>query len=766
MEIRNLLISKNKINYSLMRALEKKVKKTKIYLLVGAALSVMTAQAFGASTLLNKPGTHTQTFDDVDVRLDTPSTGFYNSVGNKTAMYTLLAAVGASDGKTSNTIFVGGENTKSIVIDATAKLTDFWTSTAAVFAQAKGAKVEIQAKDSVSIISNDIGILGQSNSETTTRPENVASISIKSSNISIDATNVAVMAFSNSKIDLSASESIYLNAASAIDTRGNSLININADNLAKKVTIVGDVVFETPNAPGDAQNSGKIINSEVNINLTTAESSWTGRSYQFYRVQNADGSYSDVENVELNADPYHGNVSDFVLSMSNGAKWDVTGNSFVNTASVTDGASINIVQNKESSGTVLNAESITLRDGTLNVADTQATVTVNKLTGSGEILLAVASDEKGGFTSGTVTATDAVGAKLALTATGVTADDFEDAQTAMQFLGDKVSVADATVNKTVEEGAINGAITETVVNGQSQGVEQTENTKLSAFGSVAALSAFQWRHDMNDLTKRMGELRTSPEGIGTWARLYGSEQEYGALQAKNTSIQVGSDVDVGMGWKVGAAFSYTDGNATYADGDADNKAYGLGIYGTWMAENGQFVDLIAKYSRLDTDFALNGMNGGFDNNAYSVSAEYGWHLKLGEYAFVEPQAELTYGQVLGDTFTTGNGVKVEQDDFDAFIGRIGVRGGFHFPDNKGVVYVRASVLHDFEGESTAVASLVSDSNVSKGIYEDLGGTWYEVGVGANFNVTDNTYTYVDLEKTSGGEVKENWRWNVGLRHTF
>ncbi len=652
------------------------------------------------------------------------------------------------------------------MIDATAELDDFWNSTAGVFAQAKGAKVEIQAKDSVSIISNDIGILGQSNSETTTRPENVASISIKSSNISIDATNVAVMAFSNSKIDLSASESIYLNAASAIDTRGNSLININADNLAKKVTIVGDVVFETPNAPGDAQNSGKIINSEVNINLTTADSSWTGRSYQFYRVQNADGSYSDVENVELNADPYHGNVSDFVLSMSNGAKWDVTGNSFVNTASVTDGASINIVQNKESSGTVLNAESITLRDGTLNVADTQATVTVNKLTGSGEILLAVASDEKGGFISGTVTATDAVGAKLALTATGVTADDFEDAQTAMQFLGDKVSVADATVNKTVEEGAINGAITETVVNGQSQGVEQAENTKLSAFGSVAALSAFQWRHDMNDLTKRMGELRTSPEGIGTWARLYGSEQEYGALQAKNTSIQVGSDVDVGMGWKVGAAFSYTDGNATYADGDADNKAYGLGIYGTWMAENGQFVDLIAKYSRLDTDFALNGMNGGFDNNAYSVSAEYGWHLKLGEYAFVEPQAELTYGQVLGDTFTTGNGVKVEQDDFDAFIGRIGVRGGFHFPDNKGVVYVRASVLHDFEGESTAVASLVSDSNVSKGIYEDLGGTWYEVGVGANFNVTDNTYTYVDLEKTSGGEVKENWRWNVGLRHTF
>ena len=357
---------------------------------------------------------------------------------------------------------------------------------------------------------------------------------------------------------------------------------------------------------------------------------------------------------------------------------------------------------------------------------------------------------------------------LTVTDPTLNADTVKDSDKVLAALNGAVSTTTGEITQTnrIEEGAIKGAITETVVGGQSQGVVQAENTKLSAFGSVAALSAFQWRHDMNDLTKRMGELRTSPEGIGTWARLYGSEQEYGALQAKNTSIQVGSDVDVGMGWKVGAAFSYTDGNATYADGDADNKAYGLGIYGTWMAENGQFVDLIAKYSRLDTDFALNGMNGGFDNNAYSVSAEYGWHLKLGEYAFVEPQAELTYGQVLGDTFTTGNGVKVEQDDFDAFIGRIGVRGGFHFPDNKGVVYVRASVLHDFEGESTAVASLVNDSSVRSGIHEDLGGTWYEVGVGANFNVTDNTYTYVDLEKTSGGEVKENWRWNVGLRHTF
>ena len=72
-------------------------------------------------------------------------------------------------------------------------------------------------------------------------------------------------------------------------------------------------------------------------------------------------------------------------------------------------------------------------------------------------------------------------------------------------------------------------------------------------------------------------LRTEPKPA-----YYGSEQEYGSqnLEARNTSIQVGSDLDVGAGWKVGAAFSYTAGSATYDEGDADSKSYGLGIYGT------------------------------------------------------------------------------------------------------------------------------------------------------------------------------------------
>lgn len=294
-------------------------------------------------------------------------------------------------------------------------------------------------------------------------------------------------------------------------------------------------------------------------------------------------------------------------------------------------------------------------------------------------------------------------------------------------------------------------------------VVQKANEKIEAVKTLSVLSALQWRHDMNDLMKRMGELRTSPEGIGGWARVYGSEQAHDGIDMKNASVQVGADADVDMGWKAGAAFSYTDGSSDMTAGSADHKAYGLAAYGTWLGEGGHFVDLIAKVSRLETDYGIKGTSGSFENNAFSLSAEYGRHFELAGGAFVEPQVEVTWGRIMGDDFLNSEGVRIEQDDFDSLIGRMGVRAGFNFPKDKGLVYARASVLHDFKGESEAVASLGAKS---VRMSDDIGGTWGEFGVGANFRLTPATYTYVDLERTTGGEVSEMWRWNVGVRHVF
>ena len=63
----------------------------------------------------------------------------------------------------------------------------------------------------------------------------------------------------------------------------------------------------------------------------------------------------------------------------------------------------------------------------------------------------------------------------------------------------------------------------------------------------------------------------------------------------------------------------------------------------------------------------------------------GYHWKLNDTFYVEPQAELAYGFVKGDDFTGANDVRVEQDDFQTLVGRLGARIGASFADGAGTV---------------------------------------------------------------------------------
>ena len=86
------------------------------------------------------------------------------------------------------------------------------------------------------------------------------------------------------------------------------------------------------------------------------------------------------------------------------------------------------------------------------------------------------------------------------------------------------------------------------------------------------------------------------------------------------------------------------------------------------------------------------------------------------------------------------------------------------PANKGDVYVRAAVAHEFLGDATMNSSI----NGNRALAVELDGkdTWVEFGLGANFNVNESTYVYADVERTEGAAIDEDWRANVGVRFAF
>ena len=553
---------------------------------------------------------------------------------------------------------------------------------------------------------------------------------------------IAMAVWSEGELEINGN--LEVNAATVLAVRGKSLTNINAENDASKVIkLNGDINFNY-----NKETSGTPVNAVVNINLANEQSFLNGNIV--INGVNIPNGYDEVNAMNL--------------GLSNGGTWIVPKNTMDYPGA---DAAINL----------------TMDGGVISVEDYQHVVPVRVFKGTGGTLNLAASVESGSLKTAQIAIKDiaqtrarAAGPSFEVMYTGVNADTVTEemvkaADAPITYAGNSSAVLPgATVNQIVTEGDIRGALTVATTydaNGDVADVStsQTQNSKLDAFGSVNALSAMTWRHEMNSLSKRMGELRDAPAGVGTWARYYGSEMEYGDqnLTSKNNTIQMGSDYTIGD-WKVGVAANYTDGESSYNNGSADSKNYGLAVYGTWFVPCGAYVDLIAKYSRLDNDFALNGMDGSYENNAFSVSAETGYRFEfLDGGLFVEPQMGVSYGRIMGDDFTAKNGVRIEQDDYDSLIGRVGVRTGFKFPKDKGLIYARVSGVYDFQGEMDAVAS---KDGLKQNITEDLGGAWLEFGVGANFNWTNNTYSYIDVERTNGGDVKENYRFNVGIRHTF
>ena len=313
-------------------------------------------------------------------------------------------------------------------------------------------------------------------------------------------------------------------------------------------------------------------------------------------------------------------------------------------------------------------------------------------------------------------------------------------------------------NFTVEEGEVMGAAT---LNSDGT-ITTTANQGNTGIKDIVATGLISWRYEMNDMNKRMGELRNANGEHGVWVRMVRGETEYNSVKNQYNQYQLGYDekLSVDPSWTVGVALSYTEADNNFSKGTGESTNKALSIYGSKLNDDGTFIDLIAKYARLENDFDLGTAKGDYDTNGYSFSAEYGKRIQQGNGLWIEPQVELTYGQVDGATYMVG-GRTVNQDNMESLIGRVGFSLGKDI--SKGNVYARASYLYDFEGETSAT---FSKDAATDSFEQDLGGGWWEVGVGANINLSKATYIYADIEKTFGGEVDTNWQWNLGVRYSF
>lgn len=664
---------------------------------------------------------------------------------------TTFVGIRATDGATLN---LGGDETKNINVSVSENGSALVSSSpiaiginAIKFNGQSAPELFVSAENLVvNVHSEDGAAYGiQVGNGTVGSTDKKATLVINAKNTLINATSGREGGYAHgivaqSEGQLAINGNLEVNSENVISARGDAVIRINESG-TNTVVLNGDIDFNY-----SAGSSGTKIDADVLVNLTGASSQWTGN------VQRSHDTEPTADKAQ---------VTGFKLIVADNAQWNPT-----------------IITRDDTAGVVpIAVNSLTLNDGIINITKAEdQKVAIETLQGSGGTVNVAATTNGTTITSAQLQVTNEVtGAPhLTVNAVGLTSDEITNQKEAMEsFYASALNLAegsDATATLNIVEGGAAGALTAEVAKDGSMVVKEAQNTVNSSLIDIAASNYLFFRTQMNDVSARLGDLRSMPKTAGAWVRYYGGKNKYssGNMSEKYNTVQLGGDGFINDNFYLGGTFSYTHGDGDLRNGSTDDKNFNFGIYGGWLGDSGQFVDVIIKRHRVKSDFSLyNTMgrnSGSFHNWGTSASVEAGWRLQCPDTGFyVEPQAELQFGRLDSVDYKTNKGVKVEQDGIDSFVGRAGVAVGYTFPENKGNAYAKASVLHDWKGE---VKSTFSSNGAKRTYRDDLGGTWGEFAVGGTFNPTKNISAYGQVKTSAGSPVRNPWQVSIGVRYSF
>ena len=564
-------------------------------------------------------------------------------------------------------------------------------------------------------------------------------------NGAVDVDNMDVngtMAVLTDKLDVADTTNINANLQFRAESGNSKLNNINLNNASLQVggeslTITGDMNvtgsearFET----WDYDNTNGDKKIEVQGNMTLEEgasllitnSTGAGSSFEANNIILNEGStLSNSERYASSLDDYTDAFNNFSVTILKGTNATIVNDGNMDIGTL-DGTDNNIEVH--------------------NLDKAQITIVTNKSTG------------------------------LQVTGTSEATDNFDQNNIlgSLQDLADTVSIGSGNQLDSVlaQESDIIGettALVDEYGNIIANTVIEKGHIANEGITELANVAFMAWRAENDEMHQRMGELRSSKGEAGIWARMKRGESKYGDMDIKNqySTYQLGYDEKVGdSNWYIGGAISRTEGKSSFATGSGENQSTGFTVYGTYVADDGQYVDLSAKYARLDNEFDVFGRSGiestgDYRNNGYAFSAEYGKRIEAGNDFWVEPQVQLTYGHLSSANYTTSRDVRVTQDAMDSVVGRLGFAAGKDI--GAGNVYVKASYLYDFDGDTNVK---MTDGKNSAVYDQDLGGGWFEVGIGTNINLSETSHLYFDVEKTYGGDIETPWQWNAGVRFDF
>lgn len=204
-------------------------------------------------------------------------------------------------------------------------------------------------------------------------------------------------------------------------------------------------------------------------------------------------------------------------------------------------------------------------------------------------------------------------------------------------------------------------------------IEKVLSEKSNALVSLRQAQLALVESNLEGLHQRLGELKNGEKG-NVWVRNVNSRNDFASTRTAIDShssgfeqdvhtVQLGADAaltdNIRLGGFVGNARSDVDFDGEYGSGKV--KTQSLGLYGTYLADNGFYWDNVAKYEYVKSESASTGKR---KYNAYTLSTEIGRIHQLGQGWTVTPQIQAAWTRLSSQS---------DEERLSALTARAGVR---------------------------------------------------------------------------------------------
>ncbi|HID7484218.1 TPA: autotransporter outer membrane beta-barrel domain-containing protein [Morganella morganii] len=604
---------------------------------------------------------------------------------------------------------------------------------------------------------------------------NASSVSNKS-NFYLNGNNgVGISVYNTSKVLIDNSSMIYSKSDSAtgILLSRFSVPLYWADDLKddQQVTIDNSSVIDVKNGTGiraaAGNNTVNVSNSSQIISKNIINAKKASEDYKNHPT-NINLNVSDKSIISGAAITEQDATSS--VNISSGSVWNITGDSNV-TNLKSDNAIVNFNKDKMTF-TTTHVDTLSGNNSTLNFS-----VDVEKQAGSkliinksstGSHIVQVSND-------GTQNTTGNEEITLIEDKSGTNS-------TAVFYPGKDVELGGYTYQvKRDESNSDNWILTAKPGSGSEN--KPSPNNTSKAITGMTSTSYLINQAEMHSLRQRTGDLtslsgESSSDNIsGLWGRVYG-----GNYKTKNNNnlekvdmnyygFQIGGEKNtVYYGHNknfLGIFIGHTTGKPDYDYGDATTTSWYGGVYNTFIAENGIYVESVVKIGQYRNKYNLrdsqgNAIDGKAQSKILTISSQLGKRFILdnnGNYnIYAEPQIQLIYSRIDKFNTTASNGLNIKQNAYNPTTGRLGVLLGSRI-NRQSDIYLKASYFNEF---SKDVKYTLNNSPE----YYSVNGDGLEVGVGVNLSINNNSYLYAEGDYINSKSNYTGSKFNIGYRYTF